>query len=243
MIKTAYFDRNVFDHIRRRHGVTNIDLRVLKAVVGSGELSILLSISLIEETLVLLRSMPDVAKEEWQLLASLTSGSKVVKPHQELLRDDIRAYAKGGPTHEPFTTEFGDLIKYLAPTKQTWPVALPSLLRSKGQRRMRRRRCRRLVSMTWRTSVRCQKAAARTLKVIITSMLWESRLISLTRPACAPNARRGAFRASYRFGGYRCASADTCLWLTPRRDRVRRLVRATGMICSTRCSLPRRMFL
>lgn len=117
MIKTVYFDLNVFDHIRRRYGVTDIDLHILKAVVGSGELCILLSISLVEETLMLLKSSPDVAREMGQLLANLTAGSKVIKPHQELLRDDIRAYAKGIPIPEPFTTEFSNLIRYLNPSE------------------------------------------------------------------------------------------------------------------------------
>src|SRR5215510_14038505 len=114
MIKSVYFDRNVFDYIRRRR-ITDGDLQVLRAIIRLGEFSILLSVTLLEEALILLKTSSDIAKEEWQLLASLTRGSKVIKHHQELLRDDILSYAKGWPTPSPFTAEFDDLIKYLNP--------------------------------------------------------------------------------------------------------------------------------
>lgn len=39
----------------------------------------------------------------------------MIKPHEELLRDDILAYAKGIPPPEPFTTEFTNLVQDLNP--------------------------------------------------------------------------------------------------------------------------------
>lgn len=121
MIRTAYFDRNVFDHIRKRQGITDSDVRGLEHAVDKDRISVLLSVSLVEETLILVKESPNTAREEGQLLARLTRGSEVIKPHQELLRDDIFAYAKGLLSPEPFTTEFTDLAKYLNPDEPDLP--------------------------------------------------------------------------------------------------------------------------
>lgn len=52
----AYFDINVYDAIRRRKVITDAELEILKALVKLGELTILLSIPLIEELSLLLNS-------------------------------------------------------------------------------------------------------------------------------------------------------------------------------------------
>ena len=63
MAKTAYLDRNVFDCIRRRDKITDNDIIALKNSVKTTKMSILLSIPLIEEALILLK-YPETAKEE-----------------------------------------------------------------------------------------------------------------------------------------------------------------------------------
>lgn len=124
----VYLDRNVFHHIRCRpqHGVKEADYKLLKRAVTSGKVRIAPSITLLEETLPVLRTTSDVGRLDNQLIAELTDRSKFIKPWNELLQDDIRCYASGKPLESPFTREFDHLAieNYLTPSKAELPELL-----------------------------------------------------------------------------------------------------------------------
>ncbi len=115
MTRNLYFDRNVFHHIRDKKDVTDGDIQVLKEAIACGRITIFRSLTLIEETLPVLKSSVGIAKVEKQLLVDLTESKKVIKPPEELLRDDVLAYAKGQEMPSPFTLEFPDLEELLTP--------------------------------------------------------------------------------------------------------------------------------
>jgi hypothetical protein len=124
MGRNLYFDRNVFHHIRARSGITDDDARTLKNAVAAGRIAILLSVTLIEETLPVLKASPETAEAEKQLVIDLTDPKKVIKPHAELLRDDVVAYAKGEARPSPFTTEFPGFLQFLTPRRADLPGLL-----------------------------------------------------------------------------------------------------------------------
>lgn len=105
MVKTAYFDTNVFDHIHKRIGVTDSDLMALRSAVKAGKVSIPFSILNIEETGSALGSNPALAIQELRLILELADRGKLLKPPDQLLRDDICGYARGGVSSEPFVVD------------------------------------------------------------------------------------------------------------------------------------------
>lgn len=105
MIKTAYFDTNVFDHIHKRISVTDSDLSALRSAVKAGKISILLSVLNLEETLAALDSCPDLVMAELQLILDLADWQRFVKPTDMLLSDDISCYARGVSLPPPFITD------------------------------------------------------------------------------------------------------------------------------------------
>lgn len=105
MTKTVYFDTNVFDHIHKKIGVTDADLLTLRSAVKASKLSILLSILNIEETVSVLKSNLALAIAELQLILELADWSKLVKPPDQLLRNDMSCYARGRAPSEPFVVD------------------------------------------------------------------------------------------------------------------------------------------
>ncbi len=118
MTRCLYFDRNVFYHIRNRIDFSDSDLSTLKNAINSGQISVLISLTLIEEHLPVLKSKDPVetGKIEKQLLLDLVDQKKLIKPQAELLRDDVLAYAKNEPAPLPFTSEFSNLEEMLTPS-------------------------------------------------------------------------------------------------------------------------------
>src|SRR3990172_3700096 len=96
MIKTVYFDTNIFDHIHTgKSGVTEADRHALRSAIKAGRISIILSIWNIEEVLAAPESSPDIAVAEFQLMKELTSWRQrgLIKHPEQLLGDDIHCYA------------------------------------------------------------------------------------------------------------------------------------------------------
>jgi hypothetical protein len=99
MKTTVYFDRNVFDHIEKKLGITDDDIGLLRKEVSTGRLSVLVSFEVVAETA---NASQDTALKGLQLIRELCRQELPIKPHYELLRDDIRNFADGGNPSSPF---------------------------------------------------------------------------------------------------------------------------------------------
>ena len=102
VIRTVYFDTNVFDHIYKGIDVTESGQLLLRAAVETGRISILLSVLNLEETIGVLEKSHAHAIAVLQLMAGLVEKKQIVKPPDMFLRDDIQRYAQGDDLLQPF---------------------------------------------------------------------------------------------------------------------------------------------
>src|SRR6266851_7523583 len=98
----AYLDTCAFDHLYKKIGCTAADIANLRKKIYGRELSILLSIHTLEEILLDRRARPELLVAKIKLTLSLGNFRRMVKPCDQLLMDDIRAYAEGGAAARPF---------------------------------------------------------------------------------------------------------------------------------------------
>src|SRR5229473_4247977 len=98
----AYLDTNVFDHLYKKTGCTSADIANLRKKIYGRELSLPLSIHTLEEILLDRRARPELIVAKVKLTLSLGNFRRMVKPCDQLLTDDIRAYASTGEAARPF---------------------------------------------------------------------------------------------------------------------------------------------
>jgi hypothetical protein len=98
----AYFDTNIFDHLEQRNGVTEWDLYRIGRAIKLGYLRIVLSFLNIEETLFIVQSQPERADARVRLILELCDKHLVAIGQEEIMNNDIRAYAHGTPRVSPF---------------------------------------------------------------------------------------------------------------------------------------------
>jgi hypothetical protein len=98
----AYLDTNVFDHIYKKVGCNGADIANLRKKIYGRELSIPLSIHTLEEILLERGARPERLVAKIKLTLSLANFRRMVKPCDQLLSDDIRAYASTGEAARPF---------------------------------------------------------------------------------------------------------------------------------------------
>ena len=97
-IAVAYFDRNVFGDIcELRRGLTKEDVAVIEQGVQSQSVLIPASITLFEETIRVLRESDHKYDQHIKTVLGLIHTEEMVKPSNQLLRDDCRSYAEGTP--------------------------------------------------------------------------------------------------------------------------------------------------
>lgn len=95
---TVYFDRNVFGDIcELRRGVTSEDVGVIEHSVQSGAVMIPASITLFEETIRILQESDGKYDKHIKTVFSLIQSAEMVKPPNQLLRDDCQSYAERSP--------------------------------------------------------------------------------------------------------------------------------------------------
>lgn len=99
----AYFDTNVFDHLEQRIGVTEQDLYRLGRAVKLEYLRVVLSFLNLEEILFIAQSKPERAKAQLKLIFELADKRLFVLGQEEIMNNDIRAYAHQTPSKSPFT--------------------------------------------------------------------------------------------------------------------------------------------
>lgn len=94
----VYFDTNVVDHLYKREGVSESDVRRLIQATKTKRVRILVGDALVEELLSTLSSNVVMAREEIGLLLKISNIRRdAMKPHEELVLDEIRAHAAGKP--------------------------------------------------------------------------------------------------------------------------------------------------
>ncbi|MGH7878854.1 MAG: hypothetical protein ACREQD_05100, partial [Candidatus Binataceae bacterium] len=98
----AYLDTNVFDHLYKKLGCSGADIANLRKKIYGRELSIPLSIHTLEEILLERGARPERLVAKIKLTLSLANFRRMVKPCDQLLSDDVRAYAATGEPARPF---------------------------------------------------------------------------------------------------------------------------------------------
>lgn len=99
----VYFDTNVFDHLEQRHGFTDWDVFRLERAIKLEHIRLILSFLNIEEILPIAESKPERAMAQLGLILKLADKRLFVRGQDEIVRCDIRAYAKQKPCPTPFT--------------------------------------------------------------------------------------------------------------------------------------------
>jgi hypothetical protein len=98
----AYLDTGVFDHIYNKTGCTGADIAALRKAIYGREISIRMSIHTLEEMLLERKATPQAFAARIKLTLSLANSRTLIKPCDQLLADDIRAYAARGEADRPF---------------------------------------------------------------------------------------------------------------------------------------------
>jgi predicted nucleic acid-binding protein len=112
-MKSIYSDTNIFTHIHHRTGVSDLEVTRLRTAVDRDHIRILLSTQVLEETISALRNHPEEATARLELIFEMTSWTRLLKFHADLLRDEIVAYAFNKPLPSRFYAENKELKAYL----------------------------------------------------------------------------------------------------------------------------------
>lgn len=91
----VYFDRNIFDDIKKLKDVheSATDIAVLRSAVDEGRLTVLLSTTVLEETLPALNLSYHLLKQELEVIFSLVQKRRMIKSPAVLLREAVQSYA------------------------------------------------------------------------------------------------------------------------------------------------------
>lgn len=100
----AYFDTNAFDHLYKKIGCTPADIANLRKKIYSRELSIRPSMHVLSEILLDRRARPELLVAKVKLTLSLANFRQMVKSCDQLLIDDMRAYATRGEADRPYVS-------------------------------------------------------------------------------------------------------------------------------------------
>lgn len=98
----AYLDTGVFDQLYRKVGCTSTDIANLRKAIYGRDLSIPLGIHHLEEVLLARKGPPHSLTAQIRLVLSIASLRSLIKPCEQLIADDIRAYAARGEADSPF---------------------------------------------------------------------------------------------------------------------------------------------
>jgi len=91
----VYFDRNIFGDIKQLKNATKSadSITVLQNAVSDRRITILLSATVLEETLPTLNYSPNTLKQELEVIFSLVEKRRMIKPPATLLREAVQSYA------------------------------------------------------------------------------------------------------------------------------------------------------
>lgn len=91
----AYFDRNIFGDLKKMKDAPEPDekLSILQSTVNDKRLTVLLSTTVLEETLPALNHSPKTLRQEFEVMFSLVQKRRMIKPSADLLREAVQSYA------------------------------------------------------------------------------------------------------------------------------------------------------
>ncbi|MGA2410945.1 MAG: hypothetical protein ABSG46_11235 [Candidatus Binataceae bacterium] len=98
----AYFDTAVFDHLYRKIGCGSADIAALRKAIYGREVSVRLSPHNLEEILLARKASPQAHSAQLRQMLSIASLRSLLKPCEDLLIGDVRAYAANGAADNPF---------------------------------------------------------------------------------------------------------------------------------------------
>ena len=94
----VYFDTSTIDHLYKRDGVTDADVRKLLRAAKTKRIKVLASDALVEELLATVESKRIIARGEIGLLLQISNVRRdLMKPHEEMVLAEIKAFADGKP--------------------------------------------------------------------------------------------------------------------------------------------------
>jgi hypothetical protein len=117
----AYFDRNIFGDIKnlKEASESSDDIITLQDAVQNGKLTVLLSTTVLEETLPALKHSTDTLRRELEVIFSLLQKRRIIKTADELLREVVQSYAFGRRVPDMFTRTPKPLSDFLIKGKVT----------------------------------------------------------------------------------------------------------------------------
>jgi hypothetical protein len=124
MAVIVYLDTTAYAHIYGKIGCTGADIAQLRKAIYGRELSIRLSVHTLAEILLAHKVSPQGLAAQIKLTLSLANSRTLIKPCEQLLRDDIQSYAARGEADRPFLR--GD-------TQNAISAGLAELIESDGE--------------------------------------------------------------------------------------------------------------
>ena len=101
----AYFDRNVFGEIKQLTDAseTHPDIATLRRAVDDDRLSVLLSTTVLEETVPAARRSTETLKKEFEVIFGLVENRRMIKTADDLLREALQSYGLNRSQPDMFT--------------------------------------------------------------------------------------------------------------------------------------------
>lgn len=103
-MKEVYFDTNVYDlldELLQRKAFAPVNK--LKKAIRSDQVRVFTNIIPIEETLGALKNKPVEGRRRLRLIRTLAKRKRMIRPHTEIIKNDIRSYAKQERFQSRFT--------------------------------------------------------------------------------------------------------------------------------------------
>lgn len=128
---TCYFDRNIFDQIDKVRDVTEEDLGLLREAIRQGTIQILVSFETVQETA---QASKDTALRGLKLISEITRAAFPIKPHTELVNDDIQSFAAGKQQPSAFLSGRFSLESVIKDVAESSPEIIALLKDDKKER-------------------------------------------------------------------------------------------------------------
>lgn len=109
-MKEIYFDTNVYDlldELLQTKVFAPVDK--LKKAIRSDHVRVYTSVLPIEETLGALKKKPVEGRRRLRLIRTLAKRKRMIRPHTEIVKDDIRSYAKDERFQSRFMSPYPEL--------------------------------------------------------------------------------------------------------------------------------------
>lgn len=117
----AYFDRNIFGDIKKLKEISEAshEITTLQRAVDEGKLTVLLSTTVLGETLPALRHSTGTLSRELKVIFTLVEKRRMIKPADDLLREAVQSYAFARRLPDMFTKTPKMLSDFLIKGKLT----------------------------------------------------------------------------------------------------------------------------